>query len=126
MVPDRKTLETPDLIINKREFHLYNIQNVTFTSSAVTKVINIICLDSITLMSKLIFINLLSVNLGHYSLLAAVNVNTFSHFQATRARTKLIGWQDLFIHNPCGFGVSIVPLYPPACRKRQLKGGGVR
>src|SRR6218665_3073322 len=23
----------------------------------------------------------------------------------------------------CGFGVRIVPLYPPACRKRRLKGG---
>ena len=26
---------------------------------------------------------------------------------------------------PCGFGVRIVPLYPPACRKRRLKGGAV-
>src|SRR6218665_2744713 len=25
--------------------------------------------------------------------------------------------------SPCGFGVRIVPLYPPACRKRRLKGG---
>src|SRR6218665_1991753 len=25
--------------------------------------------------------------------------------------------------NPCGFGVRIVPLYPPACHKRRLKGG---
>src|SRR6218665_2924724 len=24
---------------------------------------------------------------------------------------------------PCWFGVRIVPLYPPACRKRRLKGG---
>src|SRR6218665_2024526 len=23
--------------------------------------------------------------------------------------------------NPCGFGVRIVPLFPPACHKRQLK-----
>src|SRR6218665_1290556 len=26
-------------------------------------------------------------------------------------------------YTPCGFGVRIVPLYPPACRKRRLKGG---
>src|SRR6218665_3965725 len=25
--------------------------------------------------------------------------------------------------NHCGFGVRIVSLYPPACRKRRLKGG---
>ena len=25
----------------------------------------------------------------------------------------------------CTFGVRIVPLYPPACRKRRLRGGGV-
>src|SRR6218665_1609973 len=27
------------------------------------------------------------------------------------------------VHNPYEFGVRIVPLYPPVCRKRQLKGG---
>ena len=26
----------------------------------------------------------------------------------------------------CGYGVRIVPLCPPACRKRRLKGGGAR
>jgi len=24
--------------------------------------------------------------------------------------------------HPCGFGVGIIPLYPPACRKRRLIG----
>src|SRR6218665_2352042 len=29
-----------------------------------------------------------------------------------------------YFYSPCGFGVRIVLLYSPACRKRRLKGGG--
>src|SRR6218665_3561682 len=28
----------------------------------------------------------------------------------------------IFAPSPCKFGVRLVPLYPPACRKRRLKG----
>src|SRR6218665_613355 len=37
----------------------------------------------------------------------------------------LFNWGYFHYHAPCGFGVRIVPLYPPACRKRRLKGGWV-
>src|SRR6218665_2532029 len=36
----------------------------------------------------------------------------------------LFNW-GYFHYQPCGFGVRSVPLYPPACRKRRLKGGWV-
>src|SRR6218665_2113627 len=39
------------------------------------------------------------------------------------AGTALIPMMQVADRSPCGFGVRIVPLYPPAYRKRRLKGG---
>src|SRR6218665_1191846 len=49
-----------------------------------------------------------------------IRLPTVDSFKALQLKTYLLLTLSI---TPCWFGIRIVPLYPPACRKRRLKGG---
>src|SRR6218665_271530 len=75
----------------------------------------------ITILEKLF-----SFSLGWYYFLTIIQhfIIMCSQFEMETGLMKRILLRCKLDSNPCRFGVRIVLLYPPACRKRRLKGGG--